>query len=155
MSRDDPHDEARRLVALLQHQPFQLLTFLSNQLSVLKSQAQMLLGLCGLAITVTGFSGAHMIRGGLISSISMVVGIGFILVAATQCIRTLSAIRWVTQDLEDDLVVTARVVLQRRNEQQNNLQNASYLVAIGLAAYLASVAIAALANSLGPTVTPL
>ncbi len=150
MSADDPHEEARRLVRLLQHQPFQLLTFLSSQLSVLKSQAQMLLGLCGLTITVTGFSGAHMIRGGIVSAVSMVVGIGFILGAATQCIRAMSAIRWVTQDLGDDLVVTAHAVLLRRNQQQATLQNASYLVAIGLAAYLASVAIAALANSMTP-----
>lgn len=148
MRPDSPQEEARRLVGLLRNRPYELLTFLSGQLSVLKSQAQMLLGLCGLAITVTGFSGSHMIRGGLVSSLSMVIGIGFILVAATRCIQTLSAIRWVTQDLEDDLVATATAVLERRNDQQRRLQGASYLVAIGLGAYLAAVAIAALANGL-------
>ena len=82
-------------------------------------------------------------------SIAMVVGIAFILVAATRCIHTMSAIRWVTQDLEDDLEATALAVIERRNAQQANLQGASYMVAIGLGAYLASVAIAALANGLG------
>lgn len=149
MTVDSPQDEARRLTRLLHAQPHQLLTFLSAQLSVLKSQAQMLLGLCGLAITVTGFSGAHMIRGGLVSSIAMVIGIGFILVAATTCIHTMSGIRWVSQDLEDDLERTARAVIERRNHQQSKLQFSSYLVAIGLGAYLASVAIAALQNGLG------
>lgn len=149
MPATDTKEEARRLAGMLKGQPFQLLTFLSGQLSVLKSQAQMLLGLCGLAITVTGFSGAHMIRGGLVSSIAMVIGIAFILVAATRCIHTMSAIRWVTQDLGDDLEATALAVIERRNAQQANLQGASYLVALGLGAYLASVAIAALANGLG------
>lgn len=146
----ETQEEARRLVRLLRNHPYQLLTYLSGQLSVLKSQAQMLLGLCGLAITVTGFSGAHMIRGGLVSSIAMVTGIGFILAAATRCIQTMAAIRWVTQDLDDDLIRTAHAVIERRNAQQAKLQTASYLVAVGLGAYLASVAIAALASGLDP-----
>ena len=139
----DTTEEARRLVTHLGTQPYQLLTYLSGQLSVLKSQAQMLLGLCGLAVTVTGFSGAHMIRAGTASAGAMVVGIAFVLAAATLCISTMGHIRWVTQDLADDLFETAHAVLDRRNRQQARLQIASYLVAIGLAAYLSAVAIAA------------
>jgi hypothetical protein len=37
----------------------------SGQNSVLKSEAQAILGLCGLGITVTGFSGGNVIRSGL------------------------------------------------------------------------------------------
>lgn len=143
MTVRDTTEEARRLVGHLGTQPFQLLTYLSGQLSVLKSQAQMLLGLCGLAVTVTGFSGAHMIRAGSASAVTMVVGIGFVLAAATLCISTMGHIRWVTQDLSDDLTETARAVLERRDRQQARLQIASYLVAVGLAAYLSAVAIAA------------
>ena len=139
--------EARRLAALLEGQPFQLLTYLSGQLSVLKTQAQMLLGLSSVAITVTGFSGAHMIRAGRPAALLMVVGIAFILAAATLCIRTMGVIRWVTQDLEDDLAVTAQVVLTRRNRQHARLQVASYLVAAGLASYLGAVALAAMTNA--------
>ena len=80
----------------------------------------------------------------------MVTGIGFILAAATRCIQTMAAIRWVTQDLDDDLIRTAHAVIERRNAQQAKLQTASYLVAVGLGAYLASVAIAALASGLDP-----
>ncbi|MCA9551646.1 MAG: hypothetical protein KC933_16535 [Myxococcales bacterium] len=140
-------EEARRLAAALEGQPFQLLTYLSGQLSVLKTQAQMLLGLSSVAITVTGFSGAHMIRAGRPAALLMVVGIAFILAAATICIRSMGVIRWVTQDLDDDLTKTAQVVLTRRNRQQGRLQIASYLVAVGLAAYLAAVALAAMTNA--------
>ncbi|MBM66183.1 MAG: hypothetical protein CMH55_08125 [Myxococcales bacterium] len=96
-------DEAQRLAQLFEGRPVALVTFLSGQLSVLKSQAQMQLGLCGLG-----------------------------------------NIRWVTQDLSDDLSQTAQQVLQRRNQQQRQLVVSAVFVALGLTAYLGSVMLAAL-----------
>ncbi len=141
-------DEARRLIALLGAQPFQLLSYLSQQLAVLKTQAQQLIGLCGITITVTGFSGAHMIKGGAVPSILLVLGIALILVAAVQCLRTLTDTRWVTQDLADELVDTARVVIARRNRLQHRLTVAGRFVALGLGAYLGAVAAAAILAAL-------
>lgn len=144
MSLLSDDDEARRVVALLGAQPYQLLSYLSQQLAVLKTQAQQLIGLCGITITVTGFSGAHMIKGGPIPSMLLVLGIALILVAAVQCLRTLTDTRWVTQDLADELVDTARVVIARRNRLQYRLTVAGRFVALGLGAYLGAVAAAAI-----------
>lgn len=137
-------DESKRLADLFENRPVDLINFLSGQLAVLKSQAQMQLGLCGLAITVTGFSGAHMIRAGALSSWFLVIGVWLILIATVLGLRALGAIRWVTQDLEADLSVTAAKVLARRNAQQGQLAVGSFFVALGLTAYLGSVMIAAL-----------
>lgn len=136
-------EEASRLVALLGEQPFQLLTYLSNQLAVVKAQAQMLIGLCGLTVTVTGFSGTHMVNAGWISASLMVLGIALILVAAVLCLRTLTETRWVSQVLHDSLTETTRLVFQRRDRQQHRLTIAGRFVGFGLAAYLCSVAAAA------------
>lgn len=57
-------DEAGHLVALFSTEPRSLVSLLSGQLSVLMSQAQMLMGLSGLVVTVTGFSGHDMVRAG-------------------------------------------------------------------------------------------
>jgi len=140
-------EEARRLAALLAGQPFQLLTYLSNQLAVIKTQAQQLIGLCGITITVTGFSGAHMIKAGLVPSLLMVLGIALILVAAVMCLRTLTETRWVTQDLDDALEKTARAVIVRRNRLAHRLNIAGRFVALGLGAYLGAVATAAVINA--------
>ncbi len=137
-------DEARRLAQLFAGQGPALIVFLSNQLGVVKTQAQMLLGLCGLAVTVTGFSGAHMVRAGPLPALLMVVGIALVLGSALLCLRTLTATRWVSQDLADDLSLTALAVIARRNRQQDRLTRAGHLVAAGLAAYLSAVALAAL-----------
>jgi hypothetical protein len=137
-------DEARRLAKLFAGDPLQLVALLSNQLSVLKSQAHMLMGLAGLAITVTGFSGHHMVRGGALSTTSMIVGIGCILLAIIITLRAVIRLRWVTQDLDDDLEKTARLVIARRDAQQRALTLAGALVSTGLCGYLLAVVLAAL-----------
>jgi len=141
---DPQRREAERLVAIFSGP--ELLEFLAGQLGVLKHQAQMLLGLCGLAITVTGFSGSNMIQAGRASAIALVVGIGLILLGALGSLHSLMSVRWVTEDLADDLVDTAYVVIVRRNAQLRRLSMAGILVACGLAAYLTSVALAAFAH---------
>lgn len=136
--------EAEHLCAMFDSQPHLLVNLLSGQLGVLKSQAQILMGLCGLAITVTGFSGAHMIRAGSWAALSMVLGIFLILVAIFFCLSILMQLRWVTQDLCDSVFTMAHQVLLRRNRQQQRLHLAGLFVAGGLTAYLLSVTIAAL-----------
>lgn len=144
----DVDEEARRLVEALQRAPDKLIPFLSGQLSVLKAQAQILMGLSGLIITVTGFSGHHMVRGGLPSTVAMILGIALILVGVVITLRVLATLRWVSQELDDDLVVTAARVIARRNFEQRMLQWAGALVGGGLACYLAAVVLAAIHSGL-------
>lgn len=138
---DAQRQEAQRLSTALPMPD--MLRFLADQLGVVKHQAQLLMGLCGLAITVTGFSGTHMIRGGPVSAGSMVAGIALILVGALSVLRVLLRVRWVSQDLADEPVVTAARVIVHRDRQQRSLGLAGVFVALGLAAYLLSVAVAA------------
>jgi hypothetical protein len=144
VSADGPTNEARQLTRLYQGQAHLLVGYLSSQLAVVKGQAQNLVGLCGLAITVTGFSGAHMIRAGSTAAASMVLGIALILVGLLVCLATLSQIHWVSQDLEDDLAVTVARVIERRDRHQRRVMLAAIFVAAGLSAYLGAVVIAAL-----------
>lgn len=138
-------EEAARLVQVFAGKPDALVGFLSGQLGVVKTQAQMLLGLSGLVVTVTGFSGHNMVRGGLASTAAMIVGIGLVLVAVAITLRAAARLRWVSQDLREDLVLTATMVLRRRDQQTRALERAGVLVALGLGAYLLSVVLAALA----------
>ncbi|MBL0216274.1 MAG: hypothetical protein IPQ07_20610 [Myxococcales bacterium] len=139
-------DEANRLCTLYAGRDADLVTHLSNQIGTVKTYAQVLVGLCGLTITVTGFSGAHMIRAGSLSASLMVLGIGLVLVGLVVCIRTITLLRWVSQELRDHLVDTAVAVIQRRNRQQRMLSVAAVFVVAGLASYLAAVMVAALST---------
>lgn len=140
----DVQDEARNLNRLFADQPIQLVQYLGHQIATVKTYAQVLIGLCGLTVTVTGFSGAHMIRAGSLAASLMVGGIGLVLIGLITCIRTITRLRWVSQDLRDDLAETAVIVIQRRNRQQRAVSIAAIFVAGGLLCYLAAVMVAAL-----------
>lgn len=142
----DVREEARRLHALFANQPAQLVQYLATQLATVKTYAQLIVGLCGLTITVTGFSGAHMIRSGSTAAMLMVSGIALVMVGLIVCIRTITALRWVSQDLSDDLIETATIVLARRDREQRLVSIAALFVAGGLACYLGAVSVAALVN---------
>ena len=137
-------DEARRLVEVFKARPEGLVGYLSGQLGVLKTQSQTLMGLSGLVVTVTGFSGHNMVRGGPWSTSAMVLGIAFVLAAVVTTLRVSGRLRWVSQDLEDDLYVTALAVIRRRDAQQGALATAGAFVAVGLGLYLVAVVLAAL-----------
>jgi hypothetical protein len=145
-------DEARHLVALFAGEPRSLVGFLSGQLSVLKSQAQILMGLSGLVVTVTGFSGHNMVRAGTWPTAAMVVGVVFVLMAVITTLRVMARLRWVSQDLSDDLLAMTETVLRRRNRQQRALSFGGAFVTVGLCAYLISVVLAALliGGGMGP-----
>ena len=74
-----------------------LVSILAGQLAVLKQEAQVILGLCGLVITVTGFSGGNVIKAGSVSSAFLVTGIVFVMSAVSLAMYALGHIRWVTQ----------------------------------------------------------
>lgn len=137
-------EEARRLHQLFADQPAQLVQYLSHQIATVKTYAQILVGLCGLTVTVTGFSGAHMIRAGSLSAGLMVGGIALVLLGLMLCLRTITGLRWVSQELRDDLIETAVIVIQRRNRKQRALALAAVFVTAGLVCYLAAVSVAAL-----------
>ncbi len=144
-------DEAERIRRLFAGQDAPLMLYLASQLTTLKTYAQVLVGLCGLTVTVTGFSGAHMIRAGSLSAVLMVSGIALVLVGLVLCLRTLTVLRWVSQELRDDLVETAVVIIRRRNRQQRQVGIAGFFIAGGLAFYLAAVSAAALmGNNFAP-----
>lgn len=139
-------DEARRVCALYAGRDVELVHHLSQQMATVKTYAQVLVGLSGLTVTVTGFSGAHMIRAGSLSAGLMVAGIALVLVGLVLCIRTITLLRWVTQELRDDLVEMAAIVIQRRNHQQRMLSIGAVFVVAGLACYLAAVMVAAVVS---------
>jgi hypothetical protein len=142
----EPEDEARRLAALFAGNPAGLLGILTAQLSVLKTQAQIFMGLATITITVTGFSGHNMVRGGIASTTAMLLGVGLVLAGIVLTLRALRQLRWVTQDLADDLAVTALAAIRRRDREQRTLGGAGALIASGVGAYLVAVVLAALAN---------
>ena len=66
--------------------------------------SQVILGLCGVIVSVTGFSGAHTMKGGSVSSGFLVAGIVFIVFSLSLSMWAFVHIPFVTQDVDDDLI---------------------------------------------------
>ena len=141
----DAPREADRLAELFGSDPRGLIALLSGQLGVLKQQAQILTGLSAIAITVTGFSGHHIVRAGLWSAGARTMGIACIRAGIVITLGTLGRLRWVTQDLDEDLSAMALAVIGRRNREQSALGWAGRFIALGLGSYLVAVCLAAFA----------
>jgi len=139
-------DEAKELARLFDGRVVELVQLLANQLAVLKAQAQMYVGLGGVCITVTGFSGHNMVNAGPASAVAMIIGILLILVAIVITLRTLSSVHWVTQDLGSNTEDLARRVIARRDAQQRSLSVAGVFIGTGLLFYLGAVLLAAVAR---------
>lgn len=135
--------EAGELAKVFEGRTAELVGFLSGQLAVLRGQAQTYLGIAGVCISVTGFSGHNMVNAGPLSAGSMIVGILLILIAVVIALRSMAAIRWVTQDLGSAPAELARRVIERRNHEQRSLGRAGALIGVGLGFYLCAVVLAA------------
>jgi hypothetical protein len=138
-----PEREAKELARLFGEREIELVSFLSGQLAVLKTQGQIYLGIAGVCISVTGFAGHNMVNAGPLSAGSMIVGLLLILLAIVLALRCLASIRWVTQDLGKSPEELARHVIARRNVQQKTLSLAGVFIGAGLLFYLGAVVLAA------------
>lgn len=140
-------ESARRIVRYFDGQAAGLLNYLVNQVATVRQQAQTMLGLCGLIITVTGFSGPRMIESSRLSAWAMVTGIALTLVGAVLSLHVMIQVRWVSEELAKDTVTMVMRVFARRDRQNRQTIVAGFFVAAGLAAYLLSVAITAFASA--------
>ena len=80
-----PREEAERLLAFCSH-PREAYDLLEKQMSVLVMRTQVMLSLCGIVITVTGFSGRAVAETGELARGCMVVGMAAVLGAASVAI---------------------------------------------------------------------
>mmetsp|Transcript_11079 Transcript_11079/g.26886 ORF Transcript_11079/g.26886 Transcript_11079/m.26886 type:complete len:289 (+) Transcript_11079:125-991(+) len=124
-----------------------LITMFANQLDHVKNEAQTILGLAGLAITVTGFSGGNVIKAGGIASGFLVGGICLIWISGVIAMWSITDIKWITEMLDPELNRMCHNVTTRRNRFQTNLIISTVFLGAGLFCYLAAVSIAAVRSS--------
>jgi hypothetical protein len=114
---------------------------LENQFSVIYQRSQILLSLCGIVISVTGFSGKTIATTNLISRILLITGLAFVLISGAITIWGIISIRWITQFHEEDLNNLVRNVLRNRNLKTFYFRLAIIFLIVGLTLYVISISI--------------
>ncbi|WP_437816282.1 hypothetical protein [Sorangium sp. So ce1078] len=123
---------------------------LERQFSVLHNRAQVLIGLCGIVITTTGFSGRLIAGTSRAAQGLIIAGVATVLLSATLIVWGVQHIRWLTQQPGNDMRGWLLVSLAYRDRKTTIYRVAIAFLLVGLSFYVIAIAM----MLLDPTATP-
>jgi hypothetical protein len=124
---------------------------MERQLGVLMNRAQLLLGLCGIAITTTGFSGRLIAGTDRLAQWLIVSGLALVLLSACVLVWGVLHVRWMTQQQGKTIEKWLAAALEYRDRKTQHYRVAIVLLLIGLAMYVGAISVMLL-NPVGVTV---
>jgi hypothetical protein len=132
--------EADRIVALVGGDRLRAFEIVERQLAVLVLRTQVMLSLSGIVITVTGFSGRAIAQTGALARYSIATGIFVVLAAAAVAIGGVLRLRWLTQEVTDDVRQTLVRAIEIRDRKSRFLSLALTLFIVGFGLYCFAIA---------------
>jgi len=136
-----PREESQAILGLVQGDLLRALTIVQNQLDVLHSRAQVLTGLAGVVVTVTGFSGRLIASTNLTAQVLVIAGLAIVLLSAFFIIHRVMQIQWVTGELGGDPVTTIETLLRRRDKKTEAIRQGGLILFSGLLLFFAAFAV--------------
>lgn len=140
-------EEVKRILSLAKGDPARAFDIVERQFSVLVLRTQVMLSLSGIVITVTGFSGRTIAQTSVVARALVAAGIIIVLAAAATAIGGVLRLRWLTQEVTDDLEVTLARMLELRDRKGRFLGAALTLFVIGFACYCFAIALMLMATA--------
>jgi len=111
-----------------------------RQLSLLALRAQVLLSLAGIFITATGLSGRSIAETSHAARLCVAGGIVVVLAAAVVALGGVLRLRWLSQEIDDEPVVTLLRGLEVRDRNSRSLRVALALFVAGFSLYCVAIA---------------
>lgn len=119
----------------------EIMQMLERQFAVLHNRAQVLLTLCGIVISTTGFSGRLVAGTNQIAQTCIIVGVGLILLAAIVCSWGVLHLRWLTMQKGETARAWLETSLRYRNVKTTSYRVAVIIMLFGLTTYCVALAI--------------
>ncbi|MEW5855690.1 MAG: hypothetical protein AB2A00_43345 [Myxococcota bacterium] len=135
-----PRQEAELMLRLARGDHLAALAIVERQFGVLVLRTQVLLSLCGIVITVTGFSGRAIAETSHLARYCISSGIVVVLLAAAVAILGVLRLRWLTQLMTADPVDALEQVIELRNRKARFLAVSSMLFIAGFGLYVGAIA---------------
>jgi hypothetical protein len=132
-------EETKEIIRYFDGDKVNIQRTLENQFAVLYQRSQVLLSLCGIIISVTGFSGKTIVLTFFTSRILLISGLFLVLLSGIITIWGVLRFKWITQWHEEDLSKFVKTVLIRRNRKAEYFKYALVLLLLGLALYVSSI----------------
>lgn len=134
-------DEVKRILWLAKGDAQKAYSIVDSQLSVLVLRTQVMLSLSGIVVTVTGFSGRTIAQTSETARALIAAGIVVVLGAAAIAIVGVLRLKWLTQELGDDLEETLNRMLRIRDAKSRYLGAALVTFVAGFACYCFAIAL--------------
>ena len=131
--------EAEHILKLCLGDHLRAYEIVERQLGVLALRAQGMLLFAGLVVVATGFSGPAIARNSGAALACVAAGILFLLLAWAVAILGVLQLRWLSQEIDDEPVVTLLRGLELRDGKSRNLRRALALLAAGVALYCVAI----------------
>lgn len=134
-------EETREIIRFFDNDKVNIQRTLENQFAVLYQRSQVLLSLCGIIISVTGFSGKSIVVSSFPSRILLISGLFLVLLSGIITIWGVLRFKWITQWHEENLTNFISNVIERRNKKTFYFKIALILLLIGLSLYVSSITV--------------
>lgn len=133
--------EADRILAEYQSSLPRIMEMLERQFGVLHGRAQVLLTLCGIVISTTGFSGRVIAGTNEVAQAFIIVGVGLILLSAAVVCYMVLHLRWLTLQSGESVRAWLLTSLRYRDLKTTSYRWALIVLVCGLACYCVSISI--------------
>ncbi|WP_437511004.1 hypothetical protein [Sorangium sp. So ce1099] len=151
MKKVTREEEADRFIELTGPGSWEVMHgILERQFAVLHNRAQVLIGLCGIVITTTGFSGRLIAGTSRAAQGLIIAGVAIVLLSATLIVWGVQHIRWLTQQPGGDIRGWLLVSLAYRDRKTTIYRVAIAFLLVGLSFYVIAIAL----MLLDPTAAP-
>ena len=142
MNQIDRQHEMERIIAFYgEDQPARMMEALERQFMILHNRAQVLLGLAGIVVTTTGFSGRIIAGTNVLAQVLIIAGVALTLLAAGIVVWGVLHLRWLTQQPGELLRPWLMTCLTYRDMKTGYYRIGIVLLLLGLAAYVAAIAV--------------
>src|SRR5262249_30590254 len=111
-----------------------------RQLSRLINRAQVMVSVSGLVVALTGFSGRAIAQTNLAARLCVAGAVLILVIASAMAVIGVLRLRWLSQEIDDEPVVTLLRGLEVRDRKAENLRRSIALFVVGFALYAAAVA---------------
>lgn len=138
LSRDS---EADRMIELFGGDFASLHSIIERQFGVLMARAQVLLGLCGVVVTTTGFSGRIIAGTNALAQGLIIGGISLTLASAAIVVFGVLPLRWLTQQPGSDIRAWLISSMAYRDGKLVHYRVAVVCLLIGLMLYVGAIGI--------------
>ncbi len=139
-ARLDRNAEADRIIEQYGADGFRsIMELLERHFLVLHNRAQVLLTLCGIIVSTTGFSGRNIAGTSAAAQLLVITGVGLVLIAAGVVCWGVLHLRWLTMQPGGDLKHWLLVSLRYRDYKTTCYRIALFVMLIGMTTYVMAI----------------